>query len=120
MFVIGSLIIIFLVGESKALTSESPPASEVYYDKYARASRGLWRSSGHGEKKEMKGEKCFEGKVGRFVDGEDGKLGKWQMKKKPNAKSGGNQKDLSLPELNKRADEFIARINRQRRLEASY
>ncbi|RVW52535.1 hypothetical protein CK203_068824 [Vitis vinifera] len=82
-FVIGSLIIIFLVGDSKALTSESSPASEVYYDEYVSVSRNLWSLSGHEEKGEMKGEKFFEEKV-------------------------------------ERADDFIARINRQRRLEAKH
>ncbi|CBI15697.3 unnamed protein product, partial [Vitis vinifera] len=61
-FVIGSLIIIFLVGDSKALTSESSPASEVYYDEYVSVSRNLWSLSGHEEKGEMKGEKFFEEK----------------------------------------------------------
>ncbi|RVX17929.1 hypothetical protein CK203_004036 [Vitis vinifera] len=118
-FVIGSLIIIFLVGDSKALTSESSPASEVYYDEYVSVSRNLWSLSGHEEKGEMKGEKFFEEKVERYKNGEGGKWKKWEMEKKPKVKLGGEE-NLSLPELNKRADDFIARINRQRRLEAKH
>ncbi|KAJ9676589.1 hypothetical protein PVL29_021884 [Vitis rotundifolia] len=117
--IVGSLIIIFLVGDSKALTSESPPASEVYYDEYVSVSRNLWSLSGNEEKGEMKGEKFLEEKVERYKNGEGGKWKKWEMEKKPKVKPGGEE-NLSLPELNKRADDFIARVNRQRRLEAKY
>ena len=121
MFVIGSLIVIFLVGESKALTSESPPASEVYHDEDVSVSKSLWGLSGHEEKKrEMKREKCFEGKVEIYGDGKDGKGKMWEMETKMKGKLGDGEENLSLPELNKRAEDFIARVNRQRRLEANY
>lgn len=115
MFVIGSLIIMFLVGESKALTSESaPPPSEVSNDEYVSVSRSLWGGVyGHEEKKrKIKREKCFGERVEIMYEEMEKKVAKGKVLDE--------EENLSLPELNKRADYFIARVTRQRRLEANY
>ncbi|KAL6350077.1 hypothetical protein AAG906_004012 [Vitis piasezkii] len=104
-FLVGNTIILFLIGEWKLLGSQSP-AAEIY-DEYAERSRASRRVlSALQEAKEMELEKNLveEKRRGRRKDGdEDGEE---------------DQPGLPAEELNKRVEEFIARINKQRWLEA--
>ncbi|XVF54722.1 hypothetical protein PTKIN_Ptkin05aG0203900 [Pterospermum kingtungense] len=94
LFFVGNLIVVVLIGESKFFASAS---GDVYYDEYVNQSRSLRKSSAM----EVKKMKPFEEGVKREV------------------KKGKNEHVLPTEELKKRADDFIAKVNRQRRLEAT-
>ncbi|KAK3183176.1 hypothetical protein Dsin_030462 [Dipteronia sinensis] len=114
LFIVGNLIVVVLVGESKFFAPKSSPASNVYYDEYISRSRRttLQNSSIFEEnKKERQVEKCFEENVKKICeDGEE----KIELEKE-----GDDEVSFSAEELSKRADDFIARVNRKRRLEAT-
>ncbi|KAG8638642.1 uncharacterized protein LOC110599813 [Manihot esculenta] len=123
-FVVGNLIIILLIGESKFFASNSlPAAADVYYDEYINRKRGLQASSSLMEKKERRGEILFKENASKTCGGRKFEVKVWDETKLEveNQREDLNaEEELSLPaeELNKRADDFIARVNRQRRLEA--
>ncbi|KAJ9140139.1 hypothetical protein P3X46_030821 [Hevea brasiliensis] len=123
-FIIGNLIIILLIGESKFFASNSlPAASDVYYNEYINRKRGLQASSTLLEKKEREGEILFKENASKTCEG--GKIevkvwdeGKLEVENERGDLDGEDEPSLPAEELNKRADDFIARVNRQRRLEA--
>ncbi|KAI3759504.1 hypothetical protein L6452_07384 [Arctium lappa] len=132
LFVVGNLIVIFLVGESKVFASKSKANShasyiDICYDKYkcktpnpqVLAKKGMAKAKGisisdpetYDEEKrlETKGEedilnRCRRGEVRTIEE----------------LKHEDSEVNLGAEELNKLADDFIARINRQRRLEAEF
>ncbi|KAJ6339538.1 hypothetical protein OIU77_007485 [Salix suchowensis] len=107
-FIVGNLIIVVLVGESKYFTSSSPSATDVYYDEYIDQKKSLQASSaGVGEKKEVKTEESYKEKQSKTCE---------SMKERKDLE--GEEFSLPTEELKKRADDFIARVNRQRMHEA--
>ncbi|KAG6747228.1 hypothetical protein POTOM_049617 [Populus tomentosa] len=124
-FIVGNLIIFVLVGESKYLTSNSPLATDVYYDEYIDQKKSLQTTSASvEEKKEVKMEEAFKEEQSKTCEsGENigGKgLSEGNLKAHKERKDLEGEEEFSLPteELKKRADDFIARVNRQRMLEA--
>lgn len=101
LFVVVNVIIVVLVGESNFLGSKSSSLSAVdqYYDKYVERSKRLSGLDSNyntvQEKKEVK------------------------MDKKDQEEEEEDEEEVGLPaqELNKRVEEFIARVNKQRWLE---
>lgn len=123
-FIIGNLIVVVLIGESKIFSSESPPASEAYYEEYISSRQtSLLKVSAPEEKKENyivekkvtwannKAEIDEKGSVDRRVGVE---------KKYLKDFDGDDHELITLPtkDLKKRADDFIARVNKQRIFEA--
>ncbi|KAF9668056.1 hypothetical protein SADUNF_Sadunf15G0087600 [Salix dunnii] len=123
-FIVGNLIIFVLVGESKYFTSNSPSATIGYYDEYIDQKKSLQASSANvEEKKEVKMEKSYKEKQSQTCESGENIGGKGLSE--GNLKVHKERKDLegeeySLPTeaLKKRADDFIARVNRQRMHEA--
>ncbi|KAK1566898.1 hypothetical protein Q3G72_005753 [Acer saccharum] len=113
LFIVGNLIVVVLVGESKFFAPKPSPASNVYYDEYiSRSRRTLQNSSIFEEnKKERKVEKYFEENVKKICEEGEEKI---ELEKE-----GDDEVSFSAEELSKRADDFIARVNRKRRLEAT-
>lgn len=124
-FIVGNLIIFVLVGESKYFTSNSPLATDVYYDEYIDQKKSLQTTSASvEEKREVKMEESFKEEQSKTCEsGEDngGKgLCEGNLIPHKERKDLEGEEEFSLPteELKKRADDFIARVNRQRMLEA--
>ncbi|XP_034695015.1 uncharacterized protein LOC117921272 [Vitis riparia] len=115
-FLVGNTIILFLIGEWKLLGSQSP-AAEIY-DEYAERSRASRRVlSALQEAKEMELEKNLVEESLHKVEEE--KEEKEEEEEKDGDEDGEeDQPGLPAEELNKRVEEFIARINKQRWLEA--
>ncbi|KAK7399253.1 hypothetical protein VNO78_10432 [Psophocarpus tetragonolobus] len=99
LFIIGNLIIFFLVLNSRILSSDSSSTCVVYYDEYIQSSQ---TTKLHIPSPEGKG--CVQ---------------KATEASKDACLYGDQQKFFPSDELNRRADDFIARVNRQRRLELS-
>ncbi|KAK7291541.1 hypothetical protein RIF29_06770 [Crotalaria pallida] len=130
LFIIGNLIIFSLIVNSRVLSSHSSSSTtNVYYDEYIHSSS---QSKKHGipttpEVKAKKLEKHVTENV--VMIGENGvnslelKEKGWVKKATVEAFPEKEEDDPSLfpssDELNKRAENFIARVNRQRRLELS-
>ncbi|KAE8736144.1 hypothetical protein F3Y22_tig00000136pilonHSYRG00032 [Hibiscus syriacus] len=98
MFIAGNLIVVVLIGEHKFFASGSSFSGDtnMYYDEYVDESRRRLRNSLTRELKEEKKMKPVEEKVKKRCLGEEHEL------------------VLPSKELKKRADDFIARVNRQR------
>ncbi|KAL4634513.1 hypothetical protein ACB092_04G205000 [Castanea dentata] len=116
MFIVGNLIVGVLIGESKIFSSD--PSSAC--DEYINISRSLQSPSTI----EVKAEgtttvKYVEENVLKRI-GEDGEDIKEIGLAEENDDLDGND-DFAFPaeELSKRADDFIARVNKQRQLEDS-
>ncbi|CAM8980097.1 unnamed protein product [Rhodiola kirilowii] len=132
LFILSNLIIVFVfVGESKLLTTKpSQQASgEVYYHEYLSRSHSLKPLiirpvtsdqysvnnvvvHNEGKKVERSG-----GRLRPVRRVESVKVGNKEVIR--SAKGSVVVRSLSAEELSKRADDFIARVNRQRRLEAT-
>ncbi|XVF08668.1 hypothetical protein REPUB_Repub07fG0022600 [Reevesia pubescens] len=110
LFLVGNLIVVVLIGESKFFASGSSVTGDVYYDEYVDRSQSLRNCSTLEVKKEKK-MKPVEENLKRTC---------LVSVKKEKSDHLEGEKELVLPteELKKRADDFIARVNRQRRLEA--
>ena len=124
-FIVGNLIIFVLVGESKYFTSNSPSATAVYYDEYIDQKKSLQTTSASvEEKKEVKMEESFKEKQSKTCESGENNGGKGlcegNLKVHKEREDLEGEEEFSLPteELKKRADDFIARVNRQRMLEA--
>lgn len=113
-FLVGNTIILFLVREWKLLGSLQSPAAEIY-DKYAARSPASGQvpasdlQEGIKEILEMEKEKNFIEKCLDKAEDEEEKDGHEEEEEQPGRPA---------EELNKRIEEFIARINKQRWLEA--
>ncbi|KAL9667894.1 hypothetical protein QQ045_002263 [Rhodiola kirilowii] len=137
LFILSNLIIVFVfVGESKLLTTKpSQQASgEVYYHEYL--SRSHSHSHSHSLKpliiRPVTSDQYSVNNVvvhneGKKVERSGGRLRtvrrvesvKGNKEVIRSAKGSVVVRSLSAEELSKRADDFIARVNRQRRLEAT-
>ncbi|CAL9192134.1 uncharacterized protein LOC135613899 [Musa acuminata AAA Group] len=94
LFVVSNIIIIFLVGESRL--TRQPPRPDVY-EEYVKRRRGL-----HGAA-------CSEAKEAEAEKGCDGQEGVGREREE--------EKGLPAEELNRRVEDFIAKVNMQRKLE---
>ncbi|KAM0004563.1 hypothetical protein Hdeb2414_s0238g00844121 [Helianthus debilis subsp. tardiflorus] len=126
LFIVGNLIVIFLVGESKFFASESKALnanySDICHDKYkykckitnprVLPSTKAKRDDEEEEMMEVKSDekmyKCCREEI-RILE-----------KLKHEDLELSEEDSLPAEELNKWADDFIARVNRQRKLEAEY
>lgn len=105
LFIIGNLIVIFLVGESKFFTSDSSRANDFHHYEHVEDKVG------------GKLEKTFEEKVESSISSYKG--GNWGEEIKGVEKRlEGERIILAAEQLSKMADDFIARVKKQRRLEA--
>ncbi|KAJ9568531.1 hypothetical protein OSB04_004497 [Centaurea solstitialis] len=135
LFVVGNLIVIFLVGESKFFRSKSKANShasysDICYDKYkckspkpqVLAKRGKEKAMGitlsTNDAKTSFDEKKLERKGDEDIS-KSGRRGEVRRVEEL-IKYEDLEVNLGAEELNKLADDFIARINRQRRLEAEF
>ncbi|PPD91493.1 hypothetical protein GOBAR_DD11572 [Gossypium barbadense] len=115
LFFVGNLIVVVLIGESKIFAYFSGSGG-VYYVDHPSGSLGNDGSVVE-VKKEMKMKQYYsEEKVKAICVVEE-----IREVNKGNNGSEGKYHELVLPteDLEKRADDFIARVNRQRRLEAA-
>ncbi|KAE8661717.1 Hydroxysteroid dehydrogenase 1 [Hibiscus syriacus] len=118
LFFLGNLIVAVLIGESKFFARFSG-SGDVYYDEYVDHHRSP--TPGNYSilevKREMKTKHCEENvKVATSFQVEDHIR---EVKKEKNEPEGEHEAVLPTEELKKRADDFIARVNRHRRLEAT-
>lgn len=132
LFVVVNIIVIFLLGESKLLGSNSSQDIDIY-TKYVERSREL-RLSKVQEKKEVnKLEIKLNEDSGKRVDHECKEFICVEVPKEEDFKKSGNtiisdeqhdrdgadqESEFSDEEINRRAEEFIARVNKRRWLEA--
>ncbi|KAF3438735.1 hypothetical protein FNV43_RR21499 [Rhamnella rubrinervis] len=110
-FIVGNLIVVALIGESKIFSYSSPGATDDYYEQYVSSSRKLQQSLAPQAMKDIVLKKMTWEEERVEVDqkelkGLDGEV---------------DDDELSLPteELNKRADDYIAKVNKHRILEAT-
>ncbi|KAJ8634158.1 hypothetical protein MRB53_027494 [Persea americana] len=123
LFVLGNMIVIYLVRESKLAGSSSSdsPTSDAY-DEYVKHSRGLIKLSTV-ERKEKSEVSLIEENVEviteTIVEDEE-KKGREDKNMKKGVVDLDREEEFGLPadELNKRVENFIARVNEQRKLEA--
>lgn len=104
LFIVCNLIVVFLIGESKL--SKSSLTHDIY-EEYMSRNTNLQRFSTSESKKGSVFEKAFT---------EGG--GKGEEEKGTGREEEDGYEDLD--ELNRRVEEFIARVNKQRRLEQEY
>ncbi|GMJ05880.1 hypothetical protein like AT5G50710 [Hibiscus trionum] len=115
LFFLGNLIVVVLIGESKFFAYFSGSGAE-YVDVHRSPSLG--NDSILEVKREMKMKHCEENMAMTMsFEVEDHIRG---VKKEKNDLQGEVEVVLPTEELKKRADDFIARVNRQRRLEARF
>ncbi|XP_050224154.1 uncharacterized protein LOC126673886 [Mercurialis annua] len=120
-FILGNLIIFLLIGESKFFVSNSSSAAtDLYYNEYVNRKKGLHNSSTM-EEKEKKTDLTFNVSASKTCEGANAEAKVWDDRKFEVVKTESYEfEEVSLPaeELNKRADDFIAWVNRQRMQEA--
>ncbi|KAH7835383.1 hypothetical protein Vadar_025659 [Vaccinium darrowii] len=107
LFIVGNAIIIFLIGESKLSNSPSSPDTEIYSE-YVRKSP---ECSSQMEKK-------GDGKLGMKLLTEDSV--KIIEKEAEEREEQEEESALEIEELNRRVEDFIARVYRQRLAEARF
>ncbi|KAF9622296.1 hypothetical protein IFM89_031099 [Coptis chinensis] len=110
LFIICNIIVVFLIGESKLVASKASPVTEIY-NEYVNRSVSLHKLPTLGEKQD-KGIKMDVFENGYNVK----KVNELNNEEYEGEKGGGE--DLPAEELHKRVEDFIARVNKQRRLEA--
>ncbi|KAJ6713713.1 MYELIN TRANSCRIPTION FACTOR 1-LIKE [Salix viminalis] len=144
LFILVNAIVVFLVGESRLVGSQSSPVGEIY-DEYVERSRSLRGVSPHQDeedKQETDQDRQTHIQVKEVVvkeqgtkevtelTNEGGKHGHEEFEvegdqhgeKEILEEEEEEEEESGLPpeELNRRVEEFIARINKQRSLEAQF
>lgn len=130
LFIVGNLIVFVLVGESKLHTSNRnlhEAADEEFYHEYLSRSRSLNQqrpfTSDHNVIVHSECKKLSEITRSSSVNRRLRPIRKVDSmikgKRELCSSKGSVVRSLSAEELSKRADDFIARVNRQRRIEAS-
>ncbi|KAK9926602.1 hypothetical protein M0R45_023822 [Rubus argutus] len=130
-FILGNLIVVALVGESKIFsTVSSPPNIHVEYEESIKRCQRFQSSSTHKEKKPknlnmlveervlLKMSSCGDGD--QAIEGNICKEQSNEVVEEVKEDVDDEDEELSLPEdqqFNKRADDFIARVNERRRFE---
>ncbi|WOL18716.1 hypothetical protein Cni_G27513 [Canna indica] len=89
LFVLGNVIVLVLVGESKLSRTSSRPAADIYEEYVKRKANNEWQAEGRDNK---------EGLVEKEEEEEE-------------------EEEKGSSEIDKKAEDFIARINWERRLE---
>lgn len=124
LFVIANVIIVFLVGESNFMGSSgnsSSPATDLY-DEYVQRSITRLRAREAADKidEEKPHEQIVEQSVKRVHQVKDVNKEKQAKFEQAKEKDDEDREEDGLPaeELNKRVEDFIARVNKQRWLEA--
>ncbi|CAL5398349.1 unnamed protein product [Camellia sinensis] len=114
LFVVGNAIIVFLVGESKLASSRSSPA--IHMEKKEEERKLEMNLS---EESVNKIEEREEEQVRNDEYGDDGLIGGDNHDNKEEEERD-EEEELGLPteEFNKRVEDFIAKVNKQRLLEA--
>lgn len=110
LFILGNLIVVILIRESKFFASDTSSASKVYYDEYISKCK----STGvHQNFSTLEVEKIKEKKQEKYCSEETVKLENNETEELVD-------RHFAFPAeaLNKRADDFIARVNKRIRLEA--
>ncbi|KAF5476523.1 hypothetical protein F2P56_003270 [Juglans regia] len=125
-FILGNLIVVaLLIGESKVFSSNTTsPSIDVLYDEYVLNSTRSLQSSSTTEVKrsEIKIEKYYDVENVKRINGKGGEdaeaIMNWAVQSHDHID--GNNIHFALPaqELSKRADDYIARVNKEWRLEA--
>ncbi|KAE8662324.1 hypothetical protein F3Y22_tig00113548pilonHSYRG00110 [Hibiscus syriacus] len=112
LFIVVNVIVLVLVGESGVVGSNKSPAGGDVYDEYVERSRFRVRGTEAGSN-EDKGMDCEEEVV--RCESESAVEGTSE-----NIAEKEDEQAVELPaeELNKRVEEFIARVNKQRLMEA--
>ncbi|KAK9117603.1 hypothetical protein Sjap_016550 [Stephania japonica] len=104
LFIVGNIIIVFLIGESKLLSSKSSPTTTDVYEDFVSWSGSFEKgccSSMPKKVKVMKFERSRNRELKMDYKDEDDEVG------------------LPAEELQKRAEDLIARVNKQIRMEAA-
>ncbi|GMJ09913.1 hypothetical protein HRI_004660500 [Hibiscus trionum] len=130
LFIVVNVIVIFLVGESGVVAgSNKSPASGDVYNEYIERSRRSVRGVGAGSN-EDKGLECKEEMVTcesesteeviRFKSESAEEQTREDIAEENGKEIVEDEQVVELPaeELHKRVEEFIARVNKQRRIEA--
>ena len=112
LFIIGNFIIVVLVIDSRILSS-SNQTNEVYYDEYIKSSQRPQNPIPKKGNVQLK--KHVSENVERKKEHKEGCEGEGYDEEEEEEPSLHSDSD----ELNRRADDFIARINKQKRLELS-
>lgn len=130
-FILGNLIVVALVGESKIFSPvSSPPNIHVEYEESIKRCQRFQSSSTHKEKEPEKLNTLVEERVllkmsacgdgDQAIEGNICKEQSNEVVEEVKEDVDDEDKELSLPEdqqFNKRADDFIARVNERRRFE---
>ncbi|KAJ6307686.1 hypothetical protein OIU76_017475 [Salix suchowensis] len=144
LFILVNAIVVFLVGESRLVGSQSSPVGEIY-DEYVERSRSLRGVSTHQDEEDKQEStdqdhqthiqvkevvvKEQDTKEVTELTNEGGKHGHEEVEveddqhgEKEILEEEEEEEESGLPpeELNRRVEEFIARINKQRSLEAQF
>ncbi|CAA7396290.1 unnamed protein product [Spirodela intermedia] len=115
LFLLGNLIVVFLVGDSKL--SGRPPRPGLY-EEYVDRSEALRRPASISDT--LKGEEPSE----PYMEEQEGREYRWgeEEEEEPEEEEEEEEEEeknaLPAEELNKRVEDFIARVNSQRSLEA--
>ncbi|XP_008775146.1 uncharacterized protein LOC103695559 [Phoenix dactylifera] len=112
LFVVCNLIVIFLIGESKFSKSSLTPPD--IYEEYMNRNTNLRRRSTRKSKKGSACKKAFD----EEEEGEEEKGGGGWAQVEGGYEEVDGEGEKGLDELNRRVEDFIARVNKQRRLEA--
>lgn len=116
LFIVGNAIIVFLVGESKLSNPPPSPATEIYSYNEGPDNEYVGKGQKNCEFSSQM-EKKGEGKLGiKFLTEESVKNIEKQAEEREEEEEGG----LETEELTKRVEDFIARVNRQRLVEARF
>lgn len=128
-FFIGNLIIFVLVVNSRMFSSDPSSTSDVYYDEYIQSSQTNMPQINPtfvvNKAKSFENKHVVESVAMAVEDGLnnlDLKARVWVNKVKEEDNSDREEEQSfysSYDELNRRAEDFIARVNRQRKLELS-
>nr|XP_010927757.1 uncharacterized protein LOC105049719 [Elaeis guineensis] len=109
LFIVCNLIVVFLVSESKLSKSSLSPD---IYEEYMNRNTNRWRLSTGESKKGSAFKKAFA------EEGEEEKGGGGWEEVEGGYEELDEEGKKGLDELNRRVEDFIARVNKQRRLEA--
>ncbi|KAJ0113506.1 hypothetical protein Patl1_01253 [Pistacia atlantica] len=115
LFIVGNLIVVILIRESKFFASDTSSASKVYYDEYINKCKSTCTGA-HQNFSTLEVEKIKEKKQEKYCSEENVVLENNEIQELEGKVD--RQSAFPAEELNKRAEDFIARVNRRRRLEA--
>ncbi|KAL5726887.1 hypothetical protein ACHQM5_000132 [Ranunculus cassubicifolius] len=119
LFVVCNIIIIFLIGESKYVRSSSSTDNEIY-DEYVKRAATI-QTQPKPEKQEVVDIKTIAEENKEIIEeqgAEENNVENVIEDEYGDGKEEEDEVELPAKELNKKFDDFIAKINNQRRLEA--